>query len=488
MANLVQNIVNCLTTDGCRLSVVKNPDGFLLRPDTQQRVLASDGLLLLPINSSLELRVRYELEDKYSDNRVCYIMDNIDDILPDMVRILYVAPVFTIAKILPVCHEMELISFKPSFNAVEYIFNKHLLKNLSFDETRSLLAEAEATYGCDPQQINQELRSIPLRWEECDTMDSICRILLKAISKGAYREIEPVIEELNADFQKFVDSRYFSCINSSSIKRPKMVHKILPHLAHAHERYDKIALIVVDGLTYWQYLILDEALKDKGVLTKCDITYAWLPSITKLSRQAIFRGKAPQIDYRQTASEESKLWVDFWTSQDRKAKQMQRYEVGYTHGSLSTDECSVLRQACVDVHLDEKLHSLDDNKDLFSLTRNWAEQAANDIKAIHEQGYNIYITTDHGNVLANPWRALNSHEKTFLYEKESRGCRHMIYSDAEHLNDFLSSNTEISDDLFVYENWAVWRGAKGFSNKGGITHGGAHFLEVIIPFITIEKK
>ena len=26
------------------------------------------------------------------------------------------------------------------------------------------------------------------------------------------------------------------------------------------------------------------------------------------------------------------------------------------------------------------------------------------------------------------------------------------------------------------------------SNKDGITHGGAHFLEVVIPFITIRKK
>ena len=112
MDDFVRKIVESLTADGKRLSVVKNPDRFLHRVDTQQKVLTESGLLLLPITSGLELRVRYELEDRYSENHVCYVMDNIDEILPDIKSCLYIAPTFTIAKLMPACNEAELLQAK----------------------------------------------------------------------------------------------------------------------------------------------------------------------------------------------------------------------------------------------------------------------------------------------------------------------------------------------------------------------------------------
>lgn len=489
MDEFVRRIVEGLTLNGKRLSVVKNPDGFLKGADTQQKVLTESGLLLLPITSGLELRIRYELEDRCSENRVCYIMDNINEILPDIKSRLYIAPTFTTSKLMPACNETELFQAKLTFGMASYIFNRRFTHNLTKEETRHLLGEAEELYGMEMQDITASLKAVHLQWDKNETMESICHILLKAISQGAYHEIEPVIEDLNADFQKFIDSKYFSFINSSSVKKPKMVHKILPHLTHVHQRTDKVTLLVIDGMTYWQYLILDKALNERGIETKKDITFAWLPSITKLSRQAIFRGEAPRMDYRQSPTEENKLWIDYWTSIKRpSSKRMQEYEVNYTHGSLSTESNNSYRQALIDVNLDEKMHSLDNNKDLFALTRNWAEDVSSEIKAIHEQGYQIYITTDHGNVLANPWRSLTSQEKTYLYEKESRGNRHLIYNNVNKLNDFLCSNSEINSQLLVHDEWAVWRNTKNFSNKDNITHGGSHFLEVVIPFITIEKK
>jgi hypothetical protein len=300
MDEFIQKIVDCVTTDSKRLSIVKNPDGFLLRADTQQKVLAGSGLLLLPINNSLELRVRYELEDRHSCRKVCYIMDDVTSVLPDIMKLLYVAPVFNVSKLLPACHEMELLQSKISFNSAAYIYRKRILANLSQSETKDLLEEVENIYGFDSQTIVSELKQIQLDWTNVETMEQICSCLLKCINKGAYNEIAEAIEEINKDFQKFLDNRYFTFINSSSISKPKMVHKVLPHLKHKHLKGDKVALLVVDGMTYWQYLILDEALRDIGITTKKDITLAWLPSITKLSRQAIFCGEIPLHDYIQS--------------------------------------------------------------------------------------------------------------------------------------------------------------------------------------------
>lgn len=487
MDEFVRRIVESLTTEGRRLSVVKNPDSFLLEANTQQRVLSESGLLLLPVESGIDLRVRYELIDKHSQKHVCYIMDNIDEILPDIKLHLHLAPTFTIAKLMPACNEMELLQAKLTFGMASYIFNKKFTRNLSVAETRFLLNEAETLYGMNIQEACARLKAIPRNWDKAETIEQISNILLKVISQGAYHEIEYIINELNDDFQLYIDRYYFSLFNSSPIQKPKMVHKILPYLAHRHQRMDKVTLLVIDGMTYWQYLILDKALNNIGIETKKDIIFAWLPSITKLSRQAIFRGEVPKMNYRQSPTEESRLWIDYWKSRPAQ-KRMQDYEVGYTHGSLTIENGNLYRQAMIDTNLDEKMHSLDCNKDLYTLTKNWADKVVEDIKAIYKQGYQIYITTDHGNVLANPWRTLSSQEKTYLYERESRGNRHLIYNNADHLHDFLQLNSQIEEELLVHDNWAVWRNTKSFSNKDGITHGGSHFLEVVIPFITIEKK
>lgn len=490
MDNFIAKIVSSITAQGYNISVVSNPDGFLCRPDTQEQILNSTGLLLLPIRSSLELRIRYELEDKISNKQVCYITDIANIILPDIKKNLYIAPTFSIAHLLPACNEMALIqSDNLSFGIACYIFNKRYTLNLSFLETKNILNGAIVVYGTSKNELITSLEKIPLNWNEVNTIDEISQIIIKAIQNNLYEDIEMAINDVNETFQKFVNDKYFSIVNSSAIKKPKIVSKILPYLYHNHSREDKVVLLVIDGMTYWQYLLLDKEINKLNIPTNKDFTLAWMPSITKLSRQAIFRGEAPHFDYIQSPSAESSLWETYWTSSKLTfQKRVFNSELEYNNGSLTVDNSNYLRVALVDTNLDEKMHALSNLKELYLLTENWAKETAQDIKTIYDLGYQIYITTDHGNIYAHPWRTLNSQEKTFLYKRDSRGSRHLVYSKTEYLKKFINENINIEKELLVKDKWAIWRNNKCFSNKEGITHGGAHFLEVVIPFITINKK
>ena len=61
MDEFVHRIVKCLTTEAMRLSVVKNPDGFLCAADTQQKVLDESGLLY-DMNSKINIqRIMYAI-------------------------------------------------------------------------------------------------------------------------------------------------------------------------------------------------------------------------------------------------------------------------------------------------------------------------------------------------------------------------------------------------------------------------------------------
>jgi hypothetical protein len=488
MDEFVHRVEQRLTGEGVRLSVVSNPDGFLKQPDVQQAILKACGLLLLPIVSSLELRVRYELTDRSTSERICYIMDDTDCILPDIRKNLYDAHTFNLADILPAYDGTELSLAKPNFAMASYIYQKKKMYNLSAKETREVVEDAVRLYGLTETELIAELDKIPLAWDNVETMDAICQVLLKAISQDRYDKMEDKIASLNENFQQYIDTKYFGLATSSHILKPKMVNKILPHLAYKHGHMDKVALVVIDGMSYWQYLVLDRRLEQLGVQTHKDISLAWLPSITRLSRQAIFRGDMPTVNYSQNPMAEKKLWNEFWTEKCNASKRMNSYEIDYTYGSLFAGDYNLYKQAFVDVSLDEKMHSSSNNKDLYSLTENWAKETAEGIKALHDEKYTVYITTDHGNIMAHHWRALSSIERTFLYEKESRGSRHLMYAKHEYLEDFLQNNKYINNELLVHDNWAIWRNTNCFKGQDEITHGGSHFLEVVIPFITINHN
>ena len=123
---------------------------------------------------------------------------------------------------------------------------------------------------------------------------------------------------------------------------------------------------------------------------------------------------------------------------------------------------------------------------LLACTEAWARRFARTIASLKDQGFTIYITTDHGNLLSVGETPLSSAEKTHLFQDGSRGARHLIYDAEAPLQEFLSVHD--ASPFLVHDNWLVYRGEEAFAKAGKrqITHGGSHLLEVAIPFITIQ--
>ena len=72
-----------------------------------------------------------------------------------------------------------------------------------------------------------------------------------------------------------------------------------------------------------------------------------------LSRQAIFRGGRPQMDYKQSPEAERRLWHDFWHQVG-----MSSYELQYLYDNeeFAINE-GVNRLAYVTVEMDYKMHA-----------------------------------------------------------------------------------------------------------------------------------
>ena len=485
MNELAKRIKERVADARSRLTIVRNADKFLSRPDTRNAVSRECGVLLLPISSAIELRVSYELTDKASEKNVCYVIDGDMELLPDMQPHILDKGDINLSDLMPAYDAMEIKKASFSWGMASDMFRKKYTYNLSPYQTSNEVRSAGELYGDSVASMKEELQKIRLEWDRVQTIEEISKVLLRAISQNKYEELEPVLRQINDNFQQWLTAHYAALTSSSHIAKPKQVNRILPHIAYKHGAKEKVALIVIDGMTYWQYLVLKKQIVQKGLQPIDDMTMAWIPTITKLSRQAIFRGNTPSVSYQQNPTAEKRLWEDFWTAPNRKSKRMSEYEVAYQHGSLCIEDSTAMRMAAVDADLDEKMHALSNNTDLYLLTENWAKNVAEDIANIHNMGYTIYLTTDHGNLMSHAWRGLTSQEKTFLYKDGSRGQRHLIYNDAEHMNNFISANRDEGKSWRTDKDWLVWKTDKCFKSADCITHGGSHFLEVVIPFIKI---
>ena len=105
------------------------------------------------------------------------------------------------------------------------------------------------------------------------------------------------------------------------------------------DRTARIALIVVDGLAMDQWLVVRDALASKqpGLRFREQAVFAWIPSLTSVSRQATFAGKAPIFfpNSIQTTDREPALWAQFWADQGFAPNEVV-YIKGLGEGSLET--------------------------------------------------------------------------------------------------------------------------------------------------------
>lgn len=485
-SRLITKIAKMVTVDYCCLTFVENLDGFLLDDDVCSLLRQEQNIEVVK-GSQLALRLHFELRFKQNtDGKYVYLCEDADALLPDMKRE-GVRLTFSISDVFPLFADKSLVR-KQNVEVLEQLFVKYVTKRVTMVEgcliLKNINREIEKNRSLSVATFQYRLNLIANDWSKLpETISSLSEIIEEAISASVIGELWNDIDAINQKFQQWIDQSYFSIFASNPLFAPKSVNRILPHLKANYHQDDKLALVVIDGISYWQYLILKKYLSKRGLNTTDNAIVSWLPSITMLSRQAVFRGEMPRQDYQQNPQNEAKLWKEYW-----KQNGFSDFEIQYLY---STDNFhindGVKRLAYVTVEMDEKMHSASDLKELHLLTEYWCTRIIPQIETIINNGFTIYLTTDHGNVLAKGWRSMKQEEKVYLFKDGSRGARHLIYTDLTEQRRFVQDNADLN--LLSHDNWLCMRDDRCFASAKAknITHGGSHFMEVAIPFIKISK-
>jgi len=483
MNTLVENIVSDFKSHQANVLLVEDNCRFLYRADVAL-VLKTHGIDVVQ-GTAIQRRIQFELREK--DAVLVLLKQDNSNYLEDIKR-KSTSIEFHLNKYLNGYHIPSVINL--DIQVLDGLFAVKQLVVLSKKDTKLVVEKiknelaAKPAIGFDLAEfiaaLNSQLNASDKNWSV------ICRMIsngiLKTIGTVHFNELLSHVNRANNLFQESLKLSYQQTKNSSFVKKPKIVSKILDYL-NFNLGEEKLALIVVDGLAFWQYELLKDHLQGNA---NEEVIYSWIPSITQLSRQAIFRGDSPLTEYRQGPVTEEKLWKNYW-----KAKGVNDFEIKYCHENIEISNLeTITKYAIVFKDLDEKMHSSTDYNDLFKLTENWIERSkiAFVINELQQAGFRVFLTSDHGNIQSKGWRGLHGREKLGTNKSGSRSERHIEYTDQWLSDEFMTNNPELKDDVVMEDQAIYFKSDLSFSRKETlVSHGGAHLLEVLIPFIEIKN-
>ncbi|WP_333885415.1 BREX-3 system phosphatase PglZ [Sphingobium yanoikuyae] len=315
----------------------------------------------------------------------------------------------------------------------------------------------------------------------------------------ALTELGPIIDDA---FFTFLASSFDGLGSNSFATAPSIVHQIAPHMAHRRNLGERRqALVVVDGLALDQWYMLERRLRrDRpDLLIDSRSCFAWIPTVTGVSRQAIFAGDQPRSFAKTlgSTSAEPNLWKRFWSNEGLPDKHVVYARglgaKGSSDAALSDAVADGVEVIGVVVDtVDEMMHGeLFGKKSLTSRIEHWLDfgEWTRLVSLLIDGGYRIYLTADHGNVdvvgMGRPSEGVAA---------EERGERSRIYD-----SDALRQKAAVSIDGSrllqpgglpeTYKPLFAPTG-KGFISNGrqAVVHGGTSIEEVIVPFVRISRK
>lgn len=338
--------------------------------------------------------------------------------------------------------------------------------------------------------------SFAMKWAE---LSALIHTASNAGHEKRYRETG---QRLNGLFADWLETHYASLINLPP-STPAMLHHVPRHLARYIEdqKSDKVALLVIDGLSLEQWVTVRNIIQTQSsdLILRESATFAWIPTLTSVSRQAIFAGKPPiyfpsSINY--TNSEE-KLWKQFWQGHD-----VSKLDIAYKRslgdGDAEAAMDSLINPAQTKVvglvidKVDKIMHGMQlGAAGMHNQIDQWCrgEYLISLLNYLSNHGYEIWITSDHGNI-----EAIGKGRPTEGVIAESRGERVRIYPTPELRSQISSTFTfarewqpsGLPGDYFPL----VATGNDAFVNEGDsiVGHGGVAIEEVIVPLIKVERR
>jgi hypothetical protein len=283
-----------------------------------------------------------------------------------------------------------------------------------------------------------------------------------------------------------------------AVKGPVMVHHVPRFLSLQHNpRETRVALLVFDGMAIDQWIQIRECVARRApeLAFEESACFAWLPTLTSVSRQALFSGLRPREFGAsiETTAQEPALWSRYWQEHGLRSNEV-LYRKGIKHTTQLPDLAEALSAPVVRVAgivvdtIDEIVHgAILGKRGISNQISGWCETGFVErlFRLLLDQGFHVYVTADHGNVEAVGVGRPNQGVASELRGERVRTYRSEILAQSlpGDLGAFRIDIGGLPADFLV--QYAGTR--RAFIRKGDaiVAHGGLSVEELIVPFVKI---
>ena len=379
----------------------------------------------------------------------------------------------------------------PEWAKVGIVQDPAAMRNLVLDGIKNLrdsLPTLDASYR-DWSQIARRFGEILARFHRLDMarMDDI---------RDKVTELQGLTDE---HLYAWVTKHYADLPSLPAAKGPVMVHHVPRFLSmRRNAGEDKIALLVFDGLAVDQWIQIREhvAKHSPKIGFEEGTCFAWLPTLTSVSRQALFSGLKPRefANSIETTAQEPSQWSRFWQDQGLRTNQ-----VLYRKGIKRVDQLKELDVALsnptikvaglvVDT-VDEIVHgAILGKRGIANQIDGWCESGFVDhlFAQLLDKGYHVYLTADHGNV-----EAMGIGRPSQGVIAEMRGERVRVYRSEALLSESAAmcpSAIKLQIAGLPMNFMPLFAGGRtAFVPEGEqvVVHGGVSIEELIVPFVRV---
>lgn len=373
-----------------------------------------------------------------------------------------------------------------------------LLTNPVEDRTRRLhkLAETLASSLPSEDAKHTEWSAFARGWAELVSL---------TVEQADYSEAQNAVSSLrthvNEKFAEWSLKRFAGLVNLPATP-PVMLHHVPRFLAGLMERDTaaKVAMLVIDGLSLDQWLVVRDAVSKRqpGIRFREHTVFAWVPSLTSVSRQAAFAGRPPLFfpNSIHTTEKEPALWTQFWSDQG-----FSTHEVVYLKGlgegglaglseTLSHPKARIA--GLVVDKVDRIMHGMElGTAGMHNQVRQWAEQPylVSLLDLLDQAGFRVFLTSDHGNV-----QSVGCGRPAEGAVADLRGERVRVYPTAD-LRSKVKASFPMSlewNPVGLPDDYLALLAPPGQAfmqeHRSTVGHGGASIEEIIVPLVQIERR
>jgi hypothetical protein len=506
-----QRILGFFTADLSRLWVACDPDGVLLDEKLLSELRAR-GFEVMGYDDPFGFRAEYEEryraawdanEPAPSAALIVHLSrDNANDLPWDIVCSARPAVRLSLAELFPklaygVVRQVAASGVLGWIRAcpVEDVRSRFALAEKSIVALAAMVPDADASYklwGDFAKRYGEMLSRVhDLPGKDAGERMAAIRDRIKAIQTLSDERL-----------QAWVAARHYAgLIQQPTTKGPVMVHHVPRFLRRRRNAGEaKVALLVFDGLAFDQWVRIREHLivRQQPLAFDENTVFAWLPTVTSVSRQALFSGFRPRefddsIDH--TNKEES-WWKAFWRHEGGVASA----EVMYRRALRQVEQLNALQTEITDRkpkvlglvidEVDERLHKERSKEDVALWIGRWLDTGFVErlFAFLLGEGFSIYVTADHGNV-----DAVGVGKPNQGVIAETRGERVRVYrSESLRANSAAAYPSTISLDIAglpanFMPLFAGGRSAFVPDGDRAVVHGGVSVEELIVPFVKVSS-